>query len=57
MISYGWEPGQQHTVVILDADPAGEWLNVADPTNGVERWPTDDLNYLWDGYALILTAR
>lgn len=57
MISYGWEPGLQHTVVIMDADPAGQWVDVADPTNGKERWSTADLRYLWDGYALILVAR
>ena len=54
MLSYGWEPGRQHTVVVLDADSAGKWLDVADPSYGREHWPTDDLKYLWDGYALIL---
>jgi hypothetical protein len=56
MISYGWAPGQDHSVVLLAVEPNGAWLSVFDPTNGHERWPLGDLDYLWDNYALILTA-
>jgi hypothetical protein len=56
MREYGWEPGRHHAVVVLDADPKGEWLDVADPSFGRERWPTKDLEYLWDGRALFLSA-
>jgi hypothetical protein len=55
MENYGWNPGQRHAVVILDADKDGKWLDVADPTYGRERWPTKDLEYLWDGSAVVLT--
>lgn len=54
MENYGWNPGQRHAVVILDSDPKGKWLDVADPTYGRERWPSGDLQYLWDGSAVIL---
>ena len=54
MENYGWNPGQSHAVVILNADKNGQWLDVADPTYGRERWPTKDLEYLWDGSAVIL---
>jgi hypothetical protein len=57
MISYGWTPGQDHSVVLLGIEPNGAWLSVFDPTNGHERWPIGDLDYLWDNYALILTTR
>ena len=52
MRSYGWSFTARHSVLILSADADGKWIQVADPTNGRERWPTDDLNYLWDGSAL-----
>jgi hypothetical protein len=57
MREYGWVPGLRHAVVILRADPAGKWLDVADPSYGLERWPirrAEDLDYLWDGRALVL---
>ena len=57
MISYGWEPGQNHSVVLLAAEPDRAWISVFDPTNGHERWPIGDLVSLWDNYALILAAR
>ena len=57
MESYGWEVGKYHSVVVLGADPAGNWLDVADPSFGREHWPADDLHYIWNGYALRLTRR
>ena len=39
------------------AEADGKWVHVADPTNGRERWPSDDLRYLWDGTALGLAAK
>ncbi|MFN3651951.1 MAG: hypothetical protein ACK47B_20445 [Armatimonadota bacterium] len=54
MEQYGWAPGLRHTILVERTDPAGEWIEVSDPTNGPERWPTRDLEHLWDGYALIL---
>jgi predicted double-glycine peptidase len=55
--SYGWQVGVWHTVVILRADEGGQWVEVADPSFGPERWPIEDLNYLWDGSALILAPK
>jgi hypothetical protein len=55
MENYGWNPGQRHAVVILAGDKNGQWLDVADPTYGRERWPPEDLEYLWDGSALVLS--
>ena len=57
MEGYGWQPGHHHAVVVLAADPAGKWLDVADPSYGRERWPTADIEYLWDGRALVLDRR
>jgi predicted double-glycine peptidase len=57
MQDYGWRVGLWHTVLVQGTDASGQWIEVADPTNGAERWPADDLNYLWDGSALILTGR
>ncbi len=54
MEGYGWSTGSGHSVVVLGTDSSGKWIDVADPTNGRERWPADDLNYLWDGCALVL---
>ncbi len=54
MARYGWQPGMGHAVVCLRADPGGRWLLIADPSNGLERWPTRHLEWLWDGRALIL---
>ncbi len=54
MLGYGWTPGISHTVVVLDADPRGAWLDIVDPSYGRERWPTRDLEYIWDGDALLL---
>jgi hypothetical protein len=54
---YGWARGLRHSVVMLAADPAGKWLEIADPSYGRERWPTADLEYLWEGRALVLSPR
>lgn len=55
MQEYGWEPGQYHSVMIVAADPHGQWLDVHDPTNGPEHWPAKDIEYIWDRRALVLT--
>lgn len=55
MENYGWNPGQRHAVVILTGDKKGKWIDVADPTYGKERWPTKDLEWLWDGSAVVLS--
>jgi hypothetical protein len=52
---YGWQRGQRHTLIVLKADPQGKWIDVFDPSNGRERWPARDLQYLWNGQALILS--
>lgn len=57
MEGYGWSVGSRHSVVVLGADRTGKWINVADPSYGREHWPTADLNYLWDGSALVLDKR
>jgi hypothetical protein len=57
MMEYGWQPGQRHAVVVMKADPQGKWLDIADPTFGRERWPTKDIEYLWDGQALYLSPQ
>jgi hypothetical protein len=54
MEGYGWNIGSRHTVVVLGTDAAGRWIEIADPSNGKERWPTEELAHLWDGNALIL---
>jgi predicted double-glycine peptidase len=54
MEDYGWNPGQRHAVVIMDADKAGQWVDVADPTYGRERWPTKGIEFIWDGQAVTL---
>jgi hypothetical protein len=54
MEGYGWSTSSGHSVVVMGSHSTGKWIDVADPTNGKERWSTDDLNYLWDGSALIL---
>jgi len=54
---FGWQPGVRHAVVVMNADPKGAWIDVADPSYGRERWPTGDpaeLRSLWDGMVLIL---
>lgn len=54
---YGWQRGVRHAVVVMGADAGGNWIDVADPSYGRERWPTRDpreLRYLWDGLALVL---
>jgi hypothetical protein len=50
----GWVPGLRHALLLVRADPAGQWIEVADPSYGRERWPTETLIYLWDGRALVL---
>lgn len=57
LTAYGWSTGLRHTVVVLAADPEGHWLDVADPTYGRELWPLDDLEWLWDGTAIVLEPR
>lgn len=57
MDSYGWQPGVRHAVAILKAEPNGQWFDVADPTFGRERWPTQDLQYIWDGRLLMLVPQ
>jgi hypothetical protein len=54
MAQYGWEPGQYHAVVVLRGEPNGQWVEVADPSYGQERWPTEHLAVLWSGKALLL---
>jgi hypothetical protein len=57
MAEYGWQRGVKHAVVFLDAAPNGDWIEVADPSYGKERWPTRDareLRSIWDGLALTL---
>lgn len=54
---FGWQRGVRHAVVVMGADSEGNWIDVADPSYGRERWPTRDpreLRYLWDGLALVL---
>ena len=57
MEGYGWSYTARHSVLVEGAEADGKWVLVADPTNGRERWPTDDLRYLWDGTALGLGAK
>jgi hypothetical protein len=57
MLSYGWEHDVRHDIVIFAVDPAGEWMDVGDPSFGRERWPTHDLEYIWDKRVLILEPR
>jgi hypothetical protein len=54
MQEYGWNVGAWHTVVVTGTDATGQWIHVADPTNGLERWPADELRHLWSGDTLIL---
>ena len=51
---YGWTPGLRHALLLVNADPNGQWIEVADPSYGRERWPTRNLEYIWDGRALTL---
>lgn len=51
---YGWTPGLRHALLMVKADPNGKWIEVADPSYGRERWPTRNLEHLWDGKAQIL---
>jgi hypothetical protein len=57
MLEYGWGYDFRHDVVALTADPAGAWIEVADPSYGKERWPTKDIEYIWDRWVLVLTTR
>ena len=57
MQGFGWGVGTWHTVVVMGADAKGEWIDIADPSNGKERWPVAELKYLWDGNALILVKK
>lgn len=56
MAQLGWAPGLYHSVVVTAVEPSGNRLHVSDPSYGRERWPTKDLEYLWDGRALILVS-
>ena len=55
MKEYGWRPGQYHSVVVMGGDPSGKWVDIADPSYGREKWPTEHLAALWNGKALILS--
>lgn len=57
MISYGWAPGQHHSVVFLRPESNGRRIAVADPTQGRENWPLEDIDPIWNGYAFILVPR
>lgn len=57
MRQYGWAPGVKHAILVTAADPQGAWIDVADPSYGRERWPTEHLEELWDGRALALVPR
>src|SRR5262249_50882540 len=57
MESFGWAKGVHHDVAVIDVDPDGQWIDVADPSNGLERWPAEDLLPIWGRFALILERR
>jgi len=57
MERYGWSVGSWHTLLVTGGDPDGRWLDVIDPAYGPERWPTGDLEALWDGTAVVLAGR
>lgn len=52
----GWLPGVSHSVVCLGPDGDDHW-QIADPTNGLERWSTDDLLVLWQGQGFRLLRK
>jgi hypothetical protein len=54
MAERGWRPGVRHAVAVLGAAKDGNWLDVADPTFGREKWPIGDMEYIWDDRALVL---
>lgn len=51
--SWGWEPGQQHTVVLYDFLPNGKGM-IGDPSVGLEFWTAQDLGVLWHGQTMRL---
>lgn len=57
MISYGWAPGEHHSVVFLRPEASGHRIAVADPTQGRENWPLEDIDPIWNGYGFILVPR
>jgi hypothetical protein len=54
METYGWAPGRRHTVVVRGGNAEERWIEVADPSYGLERWALKDLEKLWNGRALVL---
>ena len=53
---WGWEPGQQHVVVIFGVNDDGS-LDVGDPAVGRERWSRAALDELYRGAAFALVPR
>lgn len=51
--TWGWSPGQRHTVVLLRRLPNGD-MEIADPALGKDRWPEQTLRDLWYGEAMWL---
>jgi hypothetical protein len=50
---WGWMPGTRHTVTLIRFVD-GDFLDVADPAVGHERWTTEELRVLWHGEAVQL---
>ncbi|PAY17526.1 peptidase C39 [Rhodopirellula sp. SM50] len=48
---WGWIPGMGHSVVAFGRAPTGGLL-IGDPSVGLERWSTADLDVLWHGAGL-----
>ena len=55
---FGWQPGVNHSVVLLRFDSSGNAV-IADPSLEMcrEHWPSDMLHTLWRGYAFRLVER
>ncbi|WP_425618536.1 hypothetical protein NA78x_002245 [Anatilimnocola sp. NA78] len=55
---FGWQPGVNHSVVLLEFDSAGNAV-IADPSLEMcrEHWSRDMLRTLWRGYAFRLVER
>jgi hypothetical protein len=54
---YGWRPGRRHTILVRGGNRSEGWIEVADPSYGIERWPLQDLEKIWNGKALTLRER
>ncbi len=50
----GWDPDVFHAVVLRRVSAEEGWVEVSDPSMGIERWPATHLDYLWDGQAIVL---